>query len=172
MTKQMRCDHRRASKGREAVAGGPRDRLNMTSPGTRDPSRDAPPVFLTDGARAWRGRAGDHVRARHPRGQRCGAGYVHRRSPRTSAFRAESQARRVHAHARRSAAAGSLRLQAWAAGLVRQGPARFRSAGPTADNDVVGAGAISNCAVRLQICAARRERRVGIRAAAAHGEDG
>ena len=124
-------------------------------------------------ARARRGRAGDDVR---PRCRLSAAGPAPDKYlgglPNASALRAEGEARRVHAHARRPSAAGSVRLQARTQGLVRQGSARFRAPGTAADDDVVGAGEVSDRAVDLQVLAARPERRLGIGAAAAYREDG
>ena len=86
-------------------------------------------------------------------------------------FRAEGQARHLPVPVRRAVADGSVRLQAGAGEAARHGTAGFDPQGPAADRHDGDQTSVPDRAVDLQVRAARQERRVAQRAAAAHGED-
>ena len=91
-----------------------------------------------------------------------------RRARRAAARPAQGQARHLPVHGRRAVADGDVRLQAGAQPAQRRAAARLGAPGPAADGHVRQpvVAAAGRLAVRLQ--PTRRQRRVGLRSAAAH----
>ena len=95
-----------------------------------------------------------------------------RRPARSAALRAEGEALHLPAHDGRAAADGPARLQAEDEGVLRPGPARLDPAGATPDDDDLRAVALPDRSIGLRVLAARRERRLVLRAPAPHRQHG
>src|SRR5207244_580334 len=102
-----------------------------------------------DGRRTGDARSVLAAREARVRGAGAGAG--------RPALRAESQARDLPAHGRRTEPDRLVGLQARAAAALRPGLARFDPTGPALDDDVERAGALPGRALDLQVQPVREQ---------------